>query len=328
MDFPTTLAFNLPSVHDHCQLECRLRLPSSLRSKDLGQHSTLGIRGAIIAHPYAPLGGSYDDAVVDFLSSELLQAGYVVTTFNFRGAGGSGGRTSWTGKPELGDYVAVYGFMLRYLHHLHTALSVEPTTRLGGAIHLIIGGYSFGSLIASHVPTLDVMLDLFSGARRSETPWTAINEIGDAARTIADECLRHLRSAQESPTDHRDVFDQPLPHAATQISYLLVSPLLPPVSQLLTAFSALSVTLGGRTSTEGRPAGRPIDQLSGFRTLALFGDQDAFTSARKLRRWAEDMNCIPQSQFRGCEIQGAGHFWRESGVETRARLALREWLQS
>jgi alpha/beta superfamily hydrolase len=37
-----------------------------------------------VAHPYAPLGGCYDDPVVNFIGAQLLQAGYVVGTFNFR----------------------------------------------------------------------------------------------------------------------------------------------------------------------------------------------------------------------------------------------------
>ncbi|KAF7715766.1 Alpha/beta hydrolase fold-1 domain-containing protein [Penicillium ucsense] len=326
MTVPYVLTFQIPSVHDDCQLECRLRLPASLRSAEHRHHSSFTIRGAIIAHPYAPLGGCYDDPVVTFMAMELLQAGCIVATFNFRGAGGSEGRTSWTGKPELGDYVAVYGFMLNYLHHLHTVLCVGPRSGSSEAVHLILGGYSFGSLIASHVPALDVMLNLF-GTRGTETPQTAIHRIGDAARRIADECLQYLPPAKEYPIGPNDGTDQSQPQASTQISYLLVSPLLPPVSQLLTAFTALTVNVGGRASAKVLPAGRPTDRLSAHRTLALFGDQDTFTSARKLRRWVEDMSRISQSQFQDCEIDGAGHFWREPGAEARARHALQEWLQ-
>jgi alpha/beta superfamily hydrolase len=39
---------------------------------------------AIVAHPYAPLGGSYDDAVVDMAASIILKQDFVVGTFNFR----------------------------------------------------------------------------------------------------------------------------------------------------------------------------------------------------------------------------------------------------
>ncbi len=43
-----------------------------------------GDLGAIIAHPYAPLGDSFDDPVVGIVVAALLEAGLVVGTFNFR----------------------------------------------------------------------------------------------------------------------------------------------------------------------------------------------------------------------------------------------------
>lgn len=83
MDLPSpTFSFYLPSVHDDCQLECRLYLPHQLQNIQSATQSP--IRGAIVAHPYAPLGGCYDDPIVGFVGGELLQAGYIVGTFNFR----------------------------------------------------------------------------------------------------------------------------------------------------------------------------------------------------------------------------------------------------
>jgi hypothetical protein len=213
--------------------------------------------------------------------------------------------------------------MLNYLQNLHSTLASGHNIAPNEAVHLVIGGYSFGSLIASHVPGLDVMLDLFCNGPTTLT--TPIYKIGKAAQKIAAQSTRHLPPATQNPESPAD---QPAPRVVTTISYLLVSPLLPPVSQLLTAFSALSVNVGGKTSAQARPAGRPADQLSAHQTLALFGDQDSFTSAGKLRRWSAEMGHRPQSGFRGCEIEGAGHFWRENGVETRARRALTEWLRS
>lgn len=74
-----TFSFTLPSIHDRCKLECRIYLPAELQTA-----ATWATRGAIIAHPYAPLGGCYDDPVVGFVASEFLHEGYVVGTFNFR----------------------------------------------------------------------------------------------------------------------------------------------------------------------------------------------------------------------------------------------------
>ena len=77
-----TFEFEIPSVHDGVQLESRLYLPKN----NVQSGSAIGWmkRGAIVAHPYAPLGGCYDDPVLNFVGSELLRAGYVVGTFNFR----------------------------------------------------------------------------------------------------------------------------------------------------------------------------------------------------------------------------------------------------
>lgn len=41
-------------------------------------------KGAIIAHPYALLGGCYDDGVVLSAAAEIHKQGFVVGTFNFR----------------------------------------------------------------------------------------------------------------------------------------------------------------------------------------------------------------------------------------------------
>jgi hypothetical protein len=77
-----TLTFTLPSVHDGTTLDCRVFHPLSL---DVSPNSPPWQRNAaIVAHPYAPLGGSYDDPIVDLVASTLLRLGYLVCTFNFR----------------------------------------------------------------------------------------------------------------------------------------------------------------------------------------------------------------------------------------------------
>ena len=77
-----TLVFTLPSLHDGTVLDCRVFHPQSLGSSPRAPHW----RGhaAVFAHPYAPLGGCYDDPVVDIVAATLLRLGYLVGTFNFR----------------------------------------------------------------------------------------------------------------------------------------------------------------------------------------------------------------------------------------------------
>lgn len=81
-----TFTSTFGSVHDDTPLDGRIYHPARRRS---GRESPLDgprtpPRGAIVAHPYTTLGGSYDDAVVLFAVAELLKAGFVVGTFNFR----------------------------------------------------------------------------------------------------------------------------------------------------------------------------------------------------------------------------------------------------
>ena len=72
-----TLTFTVPSVHDDTKLDCRLYLPRTA-------HQSEKKRGAVVAHPYAPLGGCSDDHVVAAVSVEFLRQGYTTCTFNFR----------------------------------------------------------------------------------------------------------------------------------------------------------------------------------------------------------------------------------------------------
>ena len=78
-----TFSFTIPSIHDDTILDCRLYLPPPLSNLDAPQYRN-GLVGAIVAHPYAPLGGSYDDPVVLAVVKELLKQGCFVGTFNFR----------------------------------------------------------------------------------------------------------------------------------------------------------------------------------------------------------------------------------------------------
>jgi len=49
-------------------------------------------------------------------------------------------------------------------------------------------------------------------------------------------------------------------------------------------------------------------------TLAVYGDQDVFAAARKLRDWARRLEGYPDSRFRAHEISTATHFWTEERV--------------
>lgn len=74
--------FTIPSVSDGTLLDCRIYHPISLQDAQSTQQRTR--KTALVAHPYAPLGGSMDDAVVATMVDQLLDLDFVVGTFNFR----------------------------------------------------------------------------------------------------------------------------------------------------------------------------------------------------------------------------------------------------
>ena len=75
-----SFAFTIPSVHDDLDLDCRIYNPTPSLVADASWRA----RGAIIAHPYPPLGGCQDDWIVLSVVEEVLKKGFVVATFNFR----------------------------------------------------------------------------------------------------------------------------------------------------------------------------------------------------------------------------------------------------
>lgn len=79
-------SFTIPSVHDDTTLDCRIYHPDVLNVSFEGPLRKLQWRqrGIVMAHPYAPMGGSYDDRIVGIVVHEMLKAGYIVGTFNFR----------------------------------------------------------------------------------------------------------------------------------------------------------------------------------------------------------------------------------------------------
>jgi len=79
-----TFSFTIPSIHDDTPLDCRLYNPPHPVLNLADSELPWNPRGAIIAHPYAPFGGSYDNPFVLTVAAEILNQGFVVGTFNFR----------------------------------------------------------------------------------------------------------------------------------------------------------------------------------------------------------------------------------------------------
>ncbi|CAN8100913.1 unnamed protein product [Discula destructiva] len=220
------LSFTIPSIHDdHTTLECRIYHPQSLTPNPSAppwrKHA------AVVAHPYASLGGCYDDAVVETISGTLLRQGFVVGTFNFRGAGNSTGRTSWTGRAERGDYLSFAGFVYYYVHYLdpfrpqksseplrssvssteplstnprNPAPSSPPSATLPSSQAqageespvLMLCGYSYGAMITKLLPPLDALLEPFAAPKTA----SAAADIRLRAQHLAEKQNTILASAR------------------------------------------------------------------------------------------------------------------------------------
>lgn len=79
-----SLTFTIPSIHDDSDLDCRIYNPPSTTLFPSAPEPPWIPRGAVITHPYAPLGGCYDDRIVLAIVEQCLINGLVVGTFNFR----------------------------------------------------------------------------------------------------------------------------------------------------------------------------------------------------------------------------------------------------
>ena len=77
-----SVGFTVPSIYDETKLDCRVFHPECLSNP--ASTTRWGRHVAVVAHPYAPLGGSYDDHIVDLVGGTLLKLGFMVATFNFR----------------------------------------------------------------------------------------------------------------------------------------------------------------------------------------------------------------------------------------------------
>ncbi|KAK4152211.1 Alpha/Beta hydrolase protein [Chaetomidium leptoderma] len=219
-----SLTFTVPSLHDGLPIDCRVYHPQSLAaSPDAPPWQK---HAAIIAHPYAPLGGCYDDPTVDIVAGILLRLGFLVGTFNFRGAHGSAGRTSWTAKAERADYMSVVGVVSHYVHFLDPfkpairsrpesaghddggveadgAIRIRPPTpslpELSGATPiLLLGGYSYGAMVTSQLPYLETIAAVFDKPECG----TPAAEIRLRAQHLAEMQNTILASAREAAVDH------------------------------------------------------------------------------------------------------------------------------
>jgi len=235
---------------------------------------------------------------------------------------------------------------------------------------VVLGGYSYGSLILKHLPPVPTILQNFA----TPLPGSAADETILRAHKIADQsnlewtniareeaCARQKRRGHKnkpsmtmggeettpekrrSSRDVRRSLDRHDSHkrrsrlrsishrrredalgspgeqhesaiVMPEIRYLLISPLAVPVSTLL------APALGHKFWNKAKEGCQEV--ISRHTSLAVYGDQDAFSSVKKLRNWSA---LLAGSHVSSVEIAGAGHFWVEHQVEEELRAALMNW---
>lgn len=208
--------FYIPSLYDDTALACRIyTLPENYfggtKRDGTAANRPWTPMGAVVAHPWAKIGGSHDDPVVINIVTELLASGFTVGTFNLRGVGKSKGKTTWSSKAELQDYVSFVGFFMYYLSNLHPpipeaeddfyalapVISGVPAAR--PPANLLLAGYSFGALLTRHLPNIPVILGRFAKVLKTSTEAEIRNRASKlAAATTIDLLCRKFGGAKES----------------------------------------------------------------------------------------------------------------------------------
>ncbi|KAK5076849.1 hypothetical protein LTS08_006020 [Lithohypha guttulata] len=348
-------SFTLPSSHDNLEIDCRLYFPRP-RAQNREAEGETYVKGcAIFAHPYAPLGGCYDDPVVQSVGSLLLKQGFLLTTFNFRGADKSPGRTSWTGRAEVGDYVSLYIFTLAFLNAPHI---VEQMTH--GCPLLVLGGYSYGSMVAAHLPGIDTMLKALQHAELGSATHEIKQRANELAQTFLDYCeaQRDVRlssnKAHNEPSLQGTTFGgYESPAAAQKITRDAQRGMSLDVDRVRHSIDKIRHKIRNESTTSrandpkqqsDRTRFDPQDKklsaiigshttdtrqaLSSVPSLVVFGSADHFTSSRKARNWCQAIKEKPGSKLQFHEVAEAGHFWHDENIGSMMRKLAADWLQA
>lgn len=262
---------------------------------------------------------------------------------------------------------------------------------------LVLGGYSYGSLIASCLPPLELVSKLFCDAREGSAECEIkqrANEIGRdfvgylrahrgstvsrgrstnrahgiafspsqgvtmggyeseaASRRIGRETSRRsldtdkfrrsidrvrqrvlarTKSDQDVHPPASSVLHESCKKTKPSVAYLIISPVLPPISGLTTLFTKptfersdmrTGIIVVKDTSTKD-------EQFLKHPTCLIYGSKDMFTSSKKVQKWAQHLSSRAGQSFYSHEVEGAGHFWTEEHVAQRLQARLTSWLST
>ena len=121
--------------------------------EELKKQPDFQLRGmALLAHPHPLQGGSMDNKVIQTLARTFNQLAYISVRPNFRGVGTSAG-TYDEGRGELDDLYYVSEWMKQssaWKKDMPSASGDQWIDQVGN-LPLMIGGFSFGSFVGSHL---------------------------------------------------------------------------------------------------------------------------------------------------------------------------------
>ena len=292
-----------------------------------------------------------------------------------------------------------YGLMLCYMNFVVNEMS---KTDEGSSGHLdppllILGGYSYGSLITSCLPPPELVDMLFQDVRDG----SAESEIKQRAEKTGRDLLGYVdmhrngtlsrgRSSKRTPqspsspshgvamggyeseaanrrisressrksldmekirrsvdrtrqrimtrtkSDH-DIHTPPTPipyltpkATKPEVAYLIVSPVLPPVSGFTTMFTKPTFERVDRQTGKifMRDTASKDNKFVASPTCLIYGNKDMFTSSKKVQKWARDLSSRAGPSFSSYEIEGAGHFWTEENVSQRLQESIAKWIST
>lgn len=127
------------------------------------------------------------------------------------------------------------------------------------------------------------------------------------------------RKSESASAKHSDT---PQAGPQVEVKYLLISPVLFPLSTWLLPPGIIPLS---RTQTAEAEAG--VMSLK-YPTLVVFGDLDQFTSVRRLRDWAGRLKLESGGKLTWTQVDGAGHFWREDEALVKLAGVVEGWLHS
>lgn len=140
--------------------------------------------------------------------------------------------------------------------------------------------------------------------------------------------LRLVRSRSSSKSEHdptsagstsnEQTSTLRLPH----VYYMLISPLLPPLAHVLMPPHSLGSLLGSRYD---KASGSGFAQFISP-TFVAWGTNDSFTSSKRLSAWVEQVGGKAPGVLFDVQIDGAGHFWRETGVLEQLQQKIVYWI--